>query len=192
MSASYQAFKAKGYVATTTDEIAGLCHISKQTLYRYFPSKETLLGAVVAEHRHKMLALPRPEHEDLPFTKVLEMIFFIDLTAEEEEERRAFFRAILRDIHDHPRLRDVFLREGAERSRHELADWLDGQVRRGVITVGNTLSLARMLMDIAFSPMPYRDGEEDRVSHLRQCLALVSHSLTLSRPQHQLQASQCK
>ncbi len=48
-----------GYQGTTTDIVAQRCQISKQTLYRLFPSKAELFVAIVANHRQFMLELPR-------------------------------------------------------------------------------------------------------------------------------------
>ena len=38
-----QMFAAKGYDATTVDEVAGAADVSRRTLFRYFPSKESLV-----------------------------------------------------------------------------------------------------------------------------------------------------
>jgi len=42
-------FLAQGYAGTSMDAVAGLAGVSKQTLYRYFPSKTDLLIAVLAD-----------------------------------------------------------------------------------------------------------------------------------------------
>lgn len=39
----------KGFSAVTTDELAAACGISKQTLYRYFQSKEEIVEKVLEE-----------------------------------------------------------------------------------------------------------------------------------------------
>lgn len=44
-----QVFLAHGYAAATMDAVAAGAHISKQTLYRHYRSKETLYAAVVRE-----------------------------------------------------------------------------------------------------------------------------------------------
>lgn len=39
--------RQKGFVKTTTDELAAAAGISKRTLYRYYPSKEAVIQAVI-------------------------------------------------------------------------------------------------------------------------------------------------
>ncbi len=64
-------FVELGLSGTTTDIVASRCKISKQTLYRLFPSKKDLFAAVVAAHRQMMLQLPRPPDEDAPLEDVI-------------------------------------------------------------------------------------------------------------------------
>ena len=74
-------FVKKGYGATTTDDIAAECKISKQTLYRLFPGKAALFAAAVAAISLKCLDLPR-EDDDLPLADSLALIFMADVSEE--------------------------------------------------------------------------------------------------------------
>ena len=40
-------FREAGLYKTSMDELAALMHISKKTIYRYFPSKENLVREIV-------------------------------------------------------------------------------------------------------------------------------------------------
>lgn len=166
-----------GYRGTTTDIVAARCHISKQTLYRVFESKAELFLAVVGSHRRMMLDLPRPAEEDRPVADVLEDIFMIDIDEEAEREREAFISFVIRESQQVPELVDILHREGVDRSRKLLAEWLDLQVARKTIAIDNTLSGARMLMDLLFGGMAgpgSRDwkNREDRNRHLRRCIGV--------------------
>jgi AcrR family transcriptional regulator len=186
---AYHAFIELGYVATTTDLVAARCHISKQTLYRLFPSKEVLFRAVVGRHRRMMVDLPRPEDEDLPLTRVLEQIFCLDLDETTELERQTFVHVVLRDACLVPELAEAFLHEGAMQSRQELADWLQQQQALGKIHVDHPLSAAQMLMDIAFStPLPLQSFATktantvySRRDHLARCFAIFERGVEQPR-----------
>lgn len=170
-------FVELGYRGTTTDIVAARCHISKQTLYRVFESKPDLFLAVVGSHRRMMLALPRPETEDRPVDEVLEDIFMIDIDEAAEREREAFISFVIRESQQVPELVDILHREGVDRSRKLLAEWLDLQVTRKKLAIDDTSSGARMLMDLLFGGMAgpgSRDWQdrEDRNRHLRHCIGV--------------------
>ena len=48
LDAATEVFLQKGYLATDMDEIAALASVSKQTVYKNFPSKETLFVEIVS------------------------------------------------------------------------------------------------------------------------------------------------
>ncbi|WP_080873583.1 TetR/AcrR family transcriptional regulator [Oceanobacillus timonensis] len=55
MQAAIHLFSKKGYDATSVQEIANECKISKGTLYNFFDSKEELLIQVIRHNHQKML-----------------------------------------------------------------------------------------------------------------------------------------
>lgn len=55
MQAAIHLFSKKGYSATSVQEIANECRISKGTLYNFFDSKEELLIQVIRHNQRKML-----------------------------------------------------------------------------------------------------------------------------------------
>lgn len=97
-------FYELGYGGTTMDLVAARCRISKQTLYRLFPSKTDLFAAIIAEHRASMLALPRPADENLPFDKALELIFMIDIDEDQEREQDAFIQLAISESQQSPEI----------------------------------------------------------------------------------------
>src|SRR5436309_15819016 len=48
VDAATEVFLQKGYLATNMDEIAALAAVSKQTVYKNFPGKETLFVEIVS------------------------------------------------------------------------------------------------------------------------------------------------
>jgi AcrR family transcriptional regulator len=48
-------FLREGFYKTTMDEIAAKLHMSKKTIYKYFPSKEELVREVMTTHLHSVI-----------------------------------------------------------------------------------------------------------------------------------------
>ncbi len=169
-------FVELSFSGTTTDIVANRCKISKQTLYRLFPSKIDLFLAVVTAHRQMMLDLPRPSDEDLPVDQVLQKIFMIDIDEEMEREREAFIQIILREGVQIPEIGEILIREGIEKSQKNLADWLGGEVQRGKLAIDNPLGGARILMDMMFGGIgPASQNWQtraDRRNHLQLCISI--------------------
>lgn len=167
-----------GFAGTTTDIVAARCRISKQTLYRLFPSKTELFLAVVTAHRQMMLALPRPDDENEPVADVLQKIFMIDMDEETRREREAFIHIVVREGAQFPEIAEILAREGIDRSRKDLADWLQVQNERGKLVLDAPASGARMLMDMVFGaagmPDPNWKTPDDRRDHLRLCIAIFT------------------
>jgi AcrR family transcriptional regulator len=168
-------FLAHGYAGTTTDGVAARCRISKQTLYRLFPSKTALFRAMVEAHRQTMLDLPRCD-DDRPLADTIAAIFRIDISAAEDRERAAFVHLAMSESRQFPLIGDLIRRYGVEPSRRLLADWLDEQRARGAIRLQDCDSGARMLMDMIFGamgPPPGDAGWPDlaaRRAHIRCCI----------------------
>ncbi|MFK0164721.1 TetR/AcrR family transcriptional regulator [Rhizobium sp. NPDC090279] len=174
-------FYELGYGGTTMDLVAARCRMSKQTLYRLFPSKTELFMAIIAEHRASMFALPRPADEDLPLDEALEQIFMIDMDEAQEREREAFIHLALSESQQFPEIATLLHTYGARQSQQMLADWLSEQQRRGLIEIADASSGARMLMNMIFGAMISKPGHpndwpnrETRLRHLRHCIAIFT------------------
>jgi TetR/AcrR family transcriptional regulator, mexJK operon transcriptional repressor len=169
-------FISKGYGGTTMDHVAAACHISKRTLYCLFQGKAELFAAIVDAHRQSMLALPA-NYDGLPIDQALEAIFIIDIDAEADRERVALLRWVTVEAAHFPELGAILRRHGGDRSRADLADWLDRQRARGLITIDDPHSAARMLMDMIFGAiivkavgdLEWPKGSQRR-AHVRRCI----------------------
>ncbi len=165
-----------GYGGTTMDGVAARCGVSKRTLYQLFPAKTDLFRAMMADHRRSMLALPRPEGEDLPLLEALAAIFRLDIDQLDNHERLAFIRLVLADSDRFSEIGELIEQEGAEPARRLLEDWLTSQQMKGALLGFPADALARMLMDMIFSVLIKRfPGDrlltvEDRARHARLCL----------------------
>ncbi len=170
-------FLRKGYANTTTDEIAAICRISKQTMYRLFHSKSDLLGAIVDAGRPQWLDLTISD--DLPIQEALEQIFRIDITAEQDQDRLSLLRIALVDGHAYPELKEIMNKCGTIKTQITLATWLERQVSLGRIVLPcEELAAARILLDMVFGAlvMQYLDinwpGPAERKTHTRNAIRI--------------------
>gem|GEM_PF-408891 len=167
-----QTFAELGYAGTTTDVVATRCQISKQTLYRLFPSKQELFAAAAKIPEQTLLALPRPMDEQAPIEETIARIFAIARGDDLEDDRAALIGTIIRDSSIAPELAQAS-RDGISRARHDLADWLSAQVEKGLLHLDDPLSAARLLMDMMFGGMYPPDGwssPEKKREHLGLCI----------------------
>lgn len=170
-------FLERGYGRATMGEVASRAHVSKQTLYRFFPSKAALFAAVVEAHRHAMLALPGP-WEDLPLDAALAAIFRVDIDEAADRERHALLAVAFRESPAHPELGEAILRHGVTKSRGDLARWLEDRAAAGELVVDDAEALAQILMDMMFGaarpPPPFGETEpvETRRRRLKLCIAV--------------------
>jgi AcrR family transcriptional regulator len=170
-------FHELGYGGTTMDLVANRCKLSKQTLYKLFPSKSDLFMAIVDAHRATMLRLPRDPNENLPLAETLADIFMIDIEEEDERDREALIHLVVRESRTFPEIGMLLRTHGIQQSRQLLADWLRAQQERGRLAPLDASSGARMLMSMIFGAMTSLPGcpsdwpdREARKRHLHLCI----------------------
>lgn len=75
LRAAAEHFSARGYQATTLDDIAAAAHISRATFYNYFPSKDELLRRMYRQViSSSQVAIERIANETLPVPEKLRRI----------------------------------------------------------------------------------------------------------------------
>lgn len=79
LKASRRSFKEKGYDNTMIDDVADKAEISKATLYKYFPSKESLLAGTLDEQIEAARQIVDSEMEDCTdsYEKIKKLLEFL-------------------------------------------------------------------------------------------------------------------
>lgn len=182
-------FAERGYGRTAMTDVAAGARMSLSTIYRFFASKTELFAAIVAQHRHTMLALPG-DYDDLPLVEALMRIFHADLDVDAEARRRALITMFIAESRQYPELQPIFHDEGPGQSLALLSAWLEDQKIRGRIAVSNSRIAAKMLMDVAFGapslkdgPDPQWPGGDDRAVYLRHCFSMLARGIA---PRHEI------
>jgi AcrR family transcriptional regulator len=168
-------FLEKGYARTPMEDIAARRRISKRTLYRLFPSKAAIFGAIVDDHRHSMLALPG-DYDDLPLEEAIGRIFLVDIDEETHRKRIEVLRLVIVEGRQFPELTALLHEHGGDKSLTMLTQWLEAQARRGRIDIEDAATAAKMLMDVMFGAIAMQGvqwpgGEELRM-HLRRSIRI--------------------
>jgi AcrR family transcriptional regulator len=188
LEGAHQAFVELGFARTTTAVVAAKAKVSKRALYAYFENKMELFAAVIREHQHLVLDLPRPPGEDLPALETLIRIFRLDIDDAAEQAREAILNLIARESVQFPELSDYLYQNEILRSREALIAWLRAEALRGRMAVDDPKMIAGMLMDIVFGALlPRRrllqaEDRARRTAHIKQRLAIVLRGLQAGPP----------
>lgn len=171
IESAYRAFVELGFASTSTAEVARRAKVSKRTLYEVFSDKQALFAAVISEHRHLLLDLPRPKDEVCALDECLFRIFRLDISEEESQEREAILRLMTRESILFPELSDYLYETRAVSSRELLMDWLVSTASTKNLPLDDVEICAGMLMDVVFGALlPHR-----RVENSKQKKAITAH-----------------
>jgi AcrR family transcriptional regulator len=66
LAAAAHLFARRGYSATSMNQVAEACALSKATLYHYYRDKYSLLASIADEHVSRLLALVQSVNDDTP------------------------------------------------------------------------------------------------------------------------------
>lgn len=123
LSAAFETFISAGYVNTSMDKIAENAQVTKQTVYRYFPSKEALFKATlekIGEHSEfgflKALELPEIDEALLTFAKGF-------IRAHLHPDHLASFRLLIAESHQVPEIASIFHGVGPDKTDLALTDF---------------------------------------------------------------------
>ena len=186
LDAAYAAFVEFGFTGATTDVIAARARVSKRAIYDLFAGKADLFAAVVLQHRHLLLDLPRPANEDGPVLDVLIRIFRLDMDAERDRQREALLNLVVRESAQLPELSDMLYGRGIIRSREDLMAWIEAEVVRGRLAVDDPGLVAGLLMDVVFGallPRRRQAGDaarKERKRDIARRLAIVLRGLAMA------------
>ncbi len=95
-------FARKGYAAVAMEEVAERAGMAVGTIYNYFPSKSTLLLAIVRRETETLLArgqkiLDDPPHDPTVAVSTFSEIFLADFTRDDRSLWRELFGAAIAD-----------------------------------------------------------------------------------------------
>jgi TetR/AcrR family transcriptional repressor of mexJK operon len=125
-------FLKEGYAAVSMDAIARAAGVSKATVYVYFPGKDALFGAIVAERCASMLAQDSfiGDH-DKPLPEAMRRLMDFWLRFLIRPEVVATYRTVLAEGARFPDLARAFFEAGPRMGLGWVAQWITEEQRRG-------------------------------------------------------------
>lgn len=203
-------FLRRGFEATTTDAIAAAARMSKQTVYRFYRSKEALFTDVI---REATIGTPWPRGPLSPNqvrvadAAALEAVL-LDLAAHIVEtmldpEFVALVRTVIAEAPRFPALADGFRATLADRGSANVAALLDRSRDAGVVVAPDSRAAARLFLGgplfamvvdglLAGSQEPRAPTRQEVAAHVRLVVAAVTaplgpagSSTGASEPAHQ-------
>jgi TetR/AcrR family transcriptional repressor of mexJK operon len=132
LDAAGQLFLAEGYAAVSMEAIARVAGVSKATLYAYFPGKDALFGAMVAERCAGMLAQDRfVSDHDAPLAEALRRLvdFWLRFLINRDVVRT--YRTVLAEGARFPDLARAFFEAGPVIGLAWVGEWIAEEQRRG-------------------------------------------------------------
>ncbi|MCD8153078.1 MAG: TetR/AcrR family transcriptional regulator; helix-turn-helix transcriptional regulator, partial [Clostridiales bacterium] len=129
-------FGEKGFDGTSMDAIAKQIGYSKATLYQYFENKEELFSAVMKETPfHFNFTSLHPQIEEYDLTAAVREIGMCYMSLWDTPERVAFTRMIISDSKKHPKISNIYHKNGIGYVTRCLTDCLekyDAQIRKDI------------------------------------------------------------
>jgi len=193
LKAATALFLKVGYEKTSMDAIALKAGVTKQTVYSHYHSKDQLftrmIGDLCTRHVH---AEPAAADEKKPFEEQLYAIGMGLLTLITSPEGMAMTRLVVAEAARYPKIARLYYENGTLRIMQLLADFLDGQMARGRITISDTESAASyffamlkgqyfLRMTLRVPPIP---SQKEREAHVRETVRVFLHLYTGPKPLH--------
>lgn len=188
VAGAHQAFVELGFARTTTAIVAAKAKVSKRSLYAFFENKMELFAAVIREHQHLILDLPRPAGEVLPVLETMIRIFRLDIDDASEQAREAILNLLAKESVQFPELSDYLYENEVIRSREALIEWLQSEARCKRMVIEDPEVIAGMLMDVVFGALlPRRRllqaaDRARRTEHIKQRLKIVLRGIQAGTP----------
>ena len=135
LEAASKVFRTQGYEAAM-DDIAAEADVAKQTLYNLFGSKEELFRALIAE---RAAVLRAPLMDAAHSAKPREVLVALAREYHEllSENGFDFLRMVIATAGRFPETARDFYEEGPARTLGALAQWIEGEVRLGRLSVAD-------------------------------------------------------
>ena len=155
LAAAAKVFRTQGYDAAM-DEIAAEADVAKQTLYNQFGSKEDLFRALIAERASALQApLMDAAHGVKPREVLVRLVreyYSLGLTANGLD----FMRMLISVSGRFPEMARDFYEVGPGRTLTALAQWIDGEVALGRLSVGDSQIAAEHFLSMILGHVQLR------------------------------------
>jgi TetR/AcrR family transcriptional regulator, mexJK operon transcriptional repressor len=152
-TAAQELFLQNGFSATSTDAIAAKAGVSKQTLYRYYPSKETLLSDVLEQLINNFPNVSFALAENIQAVQNRDQLKQFLLTFASQfinnlmhEKYISLMRIIVFEMARVPELGLLFKKTISARIIHNLTSILTCASQKGLAQYTNEETTARMLI----------------------------------------------
>jgi AcrR family transcriptional regulator len=139
-------FQANGYAGAGMEAVAQRAGISTKTLYRLVPTKADLFKSVVSDRAGRfILAIDEQVVGALDLVSALERILIAYGSLTLDQEVIAMTRLVLGESDRFPEIAETFYEEAIRPTSEAMADWLERQRRRGLISLDDPLVAVGML-----------------------------------------------
>ncbi|GAA2828175.1 TetR/AcrR family transcriptional regulator [Crossiella cryophila] len=175
-------FAAQGFEATTIEQVAVAAEVGTRTLYRYFPTKESLIAGFVEEHLTDSLEVMRAQPADRPLPEALHVVLdrLMRVVAEDAQRVRAVY-ALAR----HTDSLQARLAEQTWRWRNELAEEIATRVGGPSAGLKAALSAAATMGLIEVVLREWVDGDGRRpLREITQDALKLLHTGDIPLPEH--------
>lgn len=141
-----------GYAAMTMEAVARQAGVAKKTVYRFAPDREALFGLIMKNWTDTFLPAFTTEAanaEEVP--AILEAILSTIAQRVLCEDAVGLFRLLVGDIPAREEILSIYDRNGVERSRALLADWLACHKARGLIDVADATMASDLILSMVIA-----------------------------------------
>lgn len=179
LQAAEGVFAQMGYGDATMEEVARACGMAKKTVYKFFPDKLALFGALVASHDILMVSEATPVSEADDTASRLRRL--IDELARFMLSPRQLIltRLVIAEAGKSPELAERFYRECVEKTRSYVAETVERTLPPSIRTVVAPSLLADMLIGAALGTIHFKAlmlnlAPDDMRKDLAQGIALAT------------------
>jgi TetR/AcrR family transcriptional regulator, mexJK operon transcriptional repressor len=139
LDAATEVFLQKGYLATNMDEIAALAAVSKQTVYKNFPGKETLFVEIVNSVTNRASDRVHSEMPDLAegedVAEYLRRYAYRQLTVVLTPRVMQLRRLVIGEVGRFPELARALFEGGPRRAMAAMAVLFERLANRGLLAI---------------------------------------------------------
>lgn len=150
VAAGLKLFSEKGYLGATTKEIAKLAGVSEVTLFRHFSNKQNLFISVLQQYSFlPQLRELTKDFQKKPLKEALKVIAINFLN--ELRAKRDLINIIHAEHKRYPEVLKEYFRNLSDSLITELAEFLRGYEREGILRDGDIFLMAQAFFGLFFS-----------------------------------------